>query len=121
MFISQSHNFVFIHVPKTAGSTIHVHFKDYYGLVGVQRADPAPNAHHMTAKEMISKHPECKEYFKFAFVRNPYDRLLSAYSEFTQMEHRRGYPLDIFKYKDFSHFCIELHSSEWIRDVHFRP
>jgi|10_taG_2_1085330.scaffolds.fasta_scaffold14750_2 hypothetical protein len=121
MLISQPHKFVFVHVPKTAGSAIHIHLKDHYKLKGRERADPPPEIHHMGAKELLSQYSECKEYFKFAFVRNPYDRFLSAYSEFTQLEHREGYHLDIFKYKDFSHFCVELHNSEWIKDVHFRP
>jgi hypothetical protein len=126
MFISHKHNFVFIHVPKTAGSSIHVALKDFYELKGVQRADPPPPIHHMGAKDLLNEYPECEGYFKFAFVRNPYERLLSGYSEFTQKvsgaeSHRANYPLDIFKYKDFSHFCVALESSEWIKDVHFRP
>ena len=125
MFISHKHDFVFIHVPKTAGSSIHVALKDFYGLKGILREDPPPPIHHMGAKDLLINHPECAPYFKFAFVRNPYERLLSGYSEFTQMASNNGgranYSLDIFKYKDFSHFCAALERSEWIRDVHFSP
>ena len=41
MFISKTDNFIFFHVPKTAGSSIHIFLKDYYGLKGKQRYDPS--------------------------------------------------------------------------------
>jgi hypothetical protein len=46
------------------------------------------NCKHITARELrqIVGHRIWDEYYKFSFVRNPYDKLLSEYSMFTQFE-----------------------------------
>ena len=85
MFISKTDNFIFFHVPKTAGSSIHIFLKDYYGLKGKQRYDPVPPIHHIKAQYVLKYMSEAKNFFKFAFVRNPFDRILSAFSDFTQI------------------------------------
>lgn len=58
---------VFIHIPKTAGSSIRL------GLLGGKYLGPAQG----------EIPPEWQHCFKFAFVRNPYDRLISAWRMFT--------------------------------------
>ena len=122
MFISPEDKFIFVHVPKTAGSSIHIGFKDRYKLVGEQRADPLPEIHHQGI-EQILKNENVEGYYSFAFVRNPWDRLLSAYTEFYDAHHRKGYPIEppIQSYKDFEEFCINFPHSDWSKDVHYRP
>lgn len=58
---------VFIHIPKTAGSTIRngIFKGEYTGPVF----------------EVLPE--DWNEYFKFAFVRNPYDRMVSAWKMFS--------------------------------------
>ena len=63
-----AHCCVFIHIPKAAGTSLtrtlfdspsrHLHYTEY------QRTNPR----------------KFQQYFKFTFVRNPYDRLFSAYT-----------------------------------------
>lgn len=84
MFVSEKDKFIFIHTPKTAGSSIHIFFKDYYCLKGKDRQDPIPPIHHMKAK-LFLKYNNLNSFYKFAFVRNPFDRLVSAFSDFTQI------------------------------------
>ena len=85
MFVSEKENFIFFHTPKTAGSSIHIFFKDYYCLMGKDREDPVPPIHHMAAKLFLKYNNDLNSFYKFAFVRNPFDRLVSAFSDFTQI------------------------------------
>lgn len=80
MFISRNDHFIFFHIPKTAGTSIHNYFKTKYKD---ESEDPLPPIHHMRAKDYLKFHGFSKNYFKFAIVRNPFSRLLSAYLDFT--------------------------------------
>jgi hypothetical protein len=64
------HKCIFVHIPKTAGISI---TKSLFGNLG---------AGHMTIKkyQIIFNNIEFNSYFKFTFVRNPWDRLVSAYN-----------------------------------------
>jgi len=90
--ISHQHKCIFIHIPKTAGTSINsyfhpgvkFHFKnpDYERLFGWC---PKRRLHmqHATAKqlletELITK-SQWQDYYKFTFVRNPWDRAYSDY------------------------------------------
>ncbi len=102
-------------------------FKDSHGLSGDERADPEPKIHHMSAKEIIENLPECTSFFKFAITRNPFDRLLSGYSEFKNEWYRHNsdgrhpWPTNMDQYSNFIEFCEDLKNSEWIQDPHFVP
>ena len=68
---ANTHRAIFIHVPKTAG-------------VSVRRSlnlDHTEASVHATYLDFLAADPRrCREFFKFAFVRNPLDRVLSAYA-----------------------------------------
>jgi hypothetical protein len=69
MNVCKKRNFIFIHIPKNAGSSI-------YKSLGLK------NVEHHTHKYIIDK--QCKNLeldnmFQFAFARNPWDRFLSLY------------------------------------------
>jgi hypothetical protein len=61
-------SFIFIHITKTAGTSIG-------NAIGL------PVKHHLTAKEVIAKIGKQKwnEAYKFTFVRNPWDKMVSLY------------------------------------------
>lgn len=60
---------IYVHIPKTAGVTIN---KLLYGNMGVGHFNIFDYFKFYSPKEF-------KSYYKFCFVRNPYDRLVSAY------------------------------------------
>ena len=89
MIISDSHKFVFHHVPKTGGSSITAalapYCRNYEGVVptdethGWQFAFHQPHyMHHPVRSYEAGAIPE--GYYSFAFVRNPFDAVVSAYN-----------------------------------------
>ena len=68
--ISHTHKFIFSHVPKVAGTSIEISLRPYddSGFKWGLRNDDLGNA--------IAKN---RNYLVFGFVRNPYDRLVSAW------------------------------------------
>ena len=81
MVVCHMRKIIFIHIPKTAGSSIEHLLRDEgrYELdfIGVRNGR---STHHYMGIElkMILKDLYPK-YYKFSFVRNPYDRLISEY------------------------------------------
>jgi hypothetical protein len=72
--VSNSHRFVFARVPKTASRSLYEAVKEYL--------DPQSEIKHHKlwgkVNYRVMKYPD-SEYFSFIFVRNPFDRILSAY------------------------------------------
>src|SRR5215831_12465012 len=75
MLISQNKRFAFVHVPKTAGTSI------CEALAGMNDTAIACKLPHPPAKRIRQELGEKKwgELYKFAFVRNPWARLVSWY------------------------------------------
>lgn len=106
MIISKSRRFIFVHVPKNAGSSITAHLlpfatsniekrmlafgqtRRYFGAY----LDPRRYPTHIKAHELVAAMgAQCFDsYFSFGIVRNPWDRLVSLYSFIVKKEtHRR--------------------------------
>ena len=97
MIISHKHKFIFIHTNKCAGTSIEVSLTSICGsddIIGpVTLENLPPDYKHpenydknkfedtMSAEEIKSNIPlECwEEYTKFSVVRNPWDRMISAW------------------------------------------
>jgi len=74
MLISESYQIIFIHIQKTAGTSLSAFLSS--NLMATRNGRK-----HESAYEVKSRIPEYiwRNYFKFSFVRNPWDRLVSWY------------------------------------------
>ena len=115
-FVDHKNNFVFVHIPKCGGRSVKKVFDfkrhDHYGI----------------SKLVLNPTDDCSQLdveglFKFAFVRNPWDKFVSAY-EYLK---RGGIPLyDRLKtlaikkeYPDFKDFVFAKHV--WEKWIFFYP
>ena len=89
MPISHKHNCIFIHIPKTAGTSIEASLGmhgdlDYVGIKPYinQRKNQdtlfGVGLQHLTALQVKRKIKNYDDYYKFTFVRNPWSRFVSA-------------------------------------------
>ncbi|WP_310961464.1 sulfotransferase family 2 domain-containing protein [Nocardioides terrisoli] len=75
MRVSDSHQVLFVHVPKTAGSSIDVIFDKE-----VADARKAAGARHATYERLLRREEQFTDYWSFGFVRNPWARMVSWWS-----------------------------------------
>ncbi|MCC2618340.1 sulfotransferase family protein [Aestuariibacter halophilus] len=100
---------VFIHIPKTAGTSVS------QALYGGQ-------PWHHTARSYYQADPErFRQFFSFAFVRNPWDRLLSTYHYACKISDPvyRGPLSSIAKCQNFEAFVMTWCNAERINEHYF--
>jgi hypothetical protein len=122
MLISHSHQFLFIHIPKAAGSSIRQALLPYaHDVTGhwMNRLLALFGIHvnhfthyksklfreHSTAAEVRRQlpHQVYESFFKFAFVRNPWDLLVSSYHYLRRNEahHRHGLVMRLHRFEEY--------------------
>ena len=74
--INHKYEFIFIHQPRTGGTSIEKCFIDNADKVDVEYK------HHHVWFYFENLREYFDDYFKFSFIRNPWDRLVSAYYYF---------------------------------------
>lgn len=92
----ERHKCIFIHIPKTAGKSISYSlFNQWVGHLDILKF------------QLIFPKPQFDSYYKFAFVRNPYDRLVSAFYFVKGKEWEEGHnwaEANLSRYSDFESF-----------------
>lgn len=112
MIINDEKEFIFICVAKTGSTSIRRMFGSF--------TDPPPEIYHMSLEKILKQNSCLCNYKKIAFVRNPYDRLYSCYSNFKYDGHY--WEKEIKKTKDFQDFVLKLESSNLFNNlIHLRP
>ena len=84
---------LFIHIPKTAGTSIKAAFGDRVSYLG----------HHEPLT--VEKALLYKDYFKFAFVRNSWARIASAYHGWRERCKRSP---EVFPYNSFTEYVHDI-------------
>lgn len=114
--VSTAHKYIFIHVPKTAGSSMEefLYTPDCIWQSGVQiflNQKLISQAQHFTLSEIkkIMEPNRFNQYKKISAVRNPWDRMVSSYF-FQKNALKRD---DI---KDFNHFIDIIGDKEYAID-----
>jgi len=134
MILSYSSGFIFIHIEKAAGSSIQQALRPHAGVQpnsrlrrrltwlgplnrigGLHRA--VQFGEHVTADEVKRCLP-AEVYgalFKFAFVRNPWDRLVSRYAHLLRSTDRRRHRFisGLEKFEDFLKWEIQRGSCQY--------
>ncbi|MAY36267.1 MAG: sulfotransferase [Spongiibacteraceae bacterium] len=120
MIVSHRKKFVFIHIYKTAGTSVRSALREYADITHdritlrrilyVARIAPPPSEHAKACeiRKMLGE-DLFNSYYKFAFVRNPWDWQVSMY------HYVRSHPLhplyfQVRKLKDFGDYTL------WLKD-----
>jgi hypothetical protein len=95
--ISHKYKCIFIHIPRTGGSSIEKFIQ------GQDQWNINPKEKHLTCSQTKEKYKEYwDDYFKFSFVRNPYERTVSClnFSDYFGLSLDKNYCIDFSKYKE---------------------
>tara|TARA_A100000164_G_scaffold339938_1_gene335377 strand:- start:228 stop:815 length:588 start_codon:yes stop_codon:yes gene_type:complete len=100
--ISDKHKIIFIHIPRTSGTSIESAFKFNMDKVGGK---------HLKASEIKRNigNDKWNNYFKFSIVRNPWERFVSMYSMpfLRKINRLSGKSIDYF----FDNYYLPQHES----------
>lgn len=108
---------VFVHVPKTAGTSIEK------CLVDVDDKTKVVGGHSTSDALLKHRTKEFSNYFTFTIVRNPWDRLLSAYLYMLKMDTNDILGnAEIKKHTTFDSFVMNYCTPETINNnMHLKP
>lgn len=121
MIINHERKFVFVCVPKTGSTTLSKYFKR------TGQFDKPKNHPWLTEKyhypiSKIQQEEDVKNYYKFAFHRNPFDRLVSSWIDFTQAKGHQLWSEKLTKqFKSWEDFAKNFVDTDWANEIHFQP
>ncbi len=99
--ISNKHRVVFIHVPKCAGTSIEAYLENFEFHI---------EGHYHATHRNLLQNSKYKNYYKFSFVRNPYDKMVSEFKWFTDQLNEWNLPhcREYYRGVDFKTFVIKF-------------
>jgi hypothetical protein len=111
MVVNHEKKYIFVCIAKTASTSIRRRLGYKY--------DPPPEEYHMFLKDILDKNPDAKDYYKFAFVRNPYDRLYSTYINLKYDGH--PWATHLKQKETFKEFIMDFQGSKYSEYIHLQP
>ena len=124
MIINHPRKFIFICVPKTGSTTLSKFFVEK-DKIEIEKSWYKERWHWpMTSVETQYEEVfNTNEYYKFAFHRNPWDRLVSSWIEFTtDPGHLNTWSTPLLEeFQTWENFVLNFRDSKWSRNLHFCP
>lgn len=110
------HRCIFVHIPKTGGISV---ANSLFGRHGAGHDS-------LWWYQLVFDHEEFDSYFKFAFVRNPWDRLVSAYTFLKQggmsENDKKWAEQHLSGFDDFDSFVkVWVNRQNIYKGIHFVP
>jgi len=104
--VSDEHKVVFVHIPRTGGTSIEKSFGFFYRGKNIKENIEK----HLSSKQILKSIGINKwnKYFKFSFVRNPWDYMVSIFS---MPNYRKG--INIKSGESFKHFLSKYKPAPW--------
>jgi len=120
MIINHKRKFVFVCVPKTASTTLSKFFQKHDNLQ-IEQSWFMEKWHYPISE--IQKENNVQDYYSFAYHRNPFDRLVSSWIEFTQDKgHLQVWSTPLVdQFKSWEDFVLNFSDTSWANEIHFRP
>jgi hypothetical protein len=120
IFRFQSRILLFVHIPKTGGTSVEKMLKDAGGIEAMRNSEQIPNLpctpQHFHAEIVERLIPDAFYDFAFTIVRNPYDRLVS---EFKMRVVAAGRDLSFDAWVDRT--LVRYSRNRFANDNHIRP
>jgi hypothetical protein len=115
MWINHKYKFIFIAVPKCASTSI-------INTLGFELKSKEPREYHSSIEMVQASYGDYDKYQSFAFIRNPWDRLVSTFLDGVQSTgHQNAWSKDLLVFKDFNDFVTSFQQTRWVNWVHFLP
>ncbi len=125
MVISETHKFIFIHIPKNAGTSMASSLlnitkeKKHWAVSDLTKHQNLRDLIALNQKanilDRMVKNYDFLEYYKFAIVRNPYCRMISLFNYLKKYEIRK----EIHSIDNFESFIRLLEDEgSWVSNLH---
>lgn len=127
MVISKKHKFIFIHIPKNAGTSIQEALKNVNVREEKQHWAVSQTTKHQSLQDLLKIYEDSNwlekkvkdfdfiNYFKFAVVRNPFERMVSLYNYLKKSKIRN----EIHTVNSFEHFIhLFEDKNSWVSKLH---
>lgn len=123
MVTSDKHAVIFIHIPKTAGESISNAIASEDPGAKVDRFGPSGAASigkHSTAMEVrnVIGGDAFAGYFKFAFVRNPWDQAVSFYNHLRKPLYLREFMGQLLHPHNACRTALTHSFGDWVREIY---
>lgn len=109
MIISEEKKYIFIHIPKSAGHSIFNLLTSENNMSKIEKRWNVilnyVSGAHVCASRLKTRFKGYEEYFKFAFIRNPFDRIVSLYWYVKQNDPRDKW---IYNFNNFTEFVYGI-------------